>query len=317
MQKSLLLFFLFALSCGAEDPGLVNRGRNSPITGDDVSSTTPPPHRRTERHTNYHIIAVKIPDSSDAEAERIARANGFTMAGKITNLADYYLFQRDINRRDEPHGLDSEGNIEWLEEQVPREQFTRQSAGVETVEAEWKWPTDPMVEYQWHLFNPAEFPNREHNFVGNPVNIRVLPAWQAGYNGTGVIIGIVDDGLEMDHPDTHKNVKRHLCIDINDADDDPTSSESDSHGQACAGLAAAVSNEPSTPSCGVGVAYGAKLAGIRLLGAWTTDADEANALGHACNGLNNDGENVISIYTNSFFIMFEIIHSNFGFNKSC
>lgn len=51
----------------------------------------------------------------------------------------------------------------------------------------------------------------------------------------------------------------------------------DQHGTRCAGEIAAVPNDV----CGVGVAYGSKIAGVRILSAPISDADEAAALNYA------------------------------------
>jgi hypothetical protein len=33
------------------------------------------------------------------------------------------------------------------------------------------------------------------------VHLNVLPAWERGVNGDGVLVAIVDDGMQADHPD--------------------------------------------------------------------------------------------------------------------
>jgi kexin len=53
--------------------------------------------------------------------------------------------------------------------------------------------------------------------------------------------------------------------------------DDDLHGTRCAGEIAAVKNDV----CGLGVAYGAGVAGIRILSASISDADEASALNYA------------------------------------
>ena len=62
------------------------------------------------------------------------------------------------------------------------------------------------------------------------------------------------------------------------------------HGTSCAGV---ISMTRNNSVCGVGVAYNAKLAGIRLLsGASLFDSTEARALGHATDK--------VDIYSNSW-----------------
>jgi subtilisin family serine protease len=82
-----------------------------------------------------------------------------------------------------------------------------------------------------------------------------------------------------------------MSYDFNDDDNDPEPYRSDGHGTSAAGTAAA--SEDS--NCGVGVAYEANLIGLRLLGAWTTDAEEARALCHLC-----DEDESVHIYSNSW-----------------
>jgi len=38
--------------------------------------------------------------------------------------------------------------------------------------------------------------------------MNVLPAWQKGFTGRGVVVTILDDGIEKDHPDLKKNYVR-------------------------------------------------------------------------------------------------------------
>lgn len=35
--------------------------------------------------------------------------------------------------------------------------------------------------------------------------MNVIPAWQQGITGKGVVVTILDDGLESDHPDIEQN----------------------------------------------------------------------------------------------------------------
>ncbi|XP_071161252.1 furin-like isoform X1 [Mytilus edulis] len=139
--------------------------------------------------------------------------------------------------------------------------------------------TDTQWSNLWHL-NGNILPS-----------MKVSEAWGLGYNGSGIIIGIVDDGLQTDHSDLDENVDTTIDKDVYDDDDDPSPSSAwDSHGTNVGGLVAA---EINNGDCTVGVAHQATLVGIRILGPGTvTDSQEAEALGWQ---LSN-----IDIYSNSW-----------------
>lgn len=65
--------------------------------------------------------------------------------------------------------------------------------------------------------------NRDVNFrdqwyldVNNP--LRVRDAWRMGYTGKGVVVTIIDDGLEWNHTDLIRNYDPTASIDINGRD---------------------------------------------------------------------------------------------------
>ncbi|KAG0241300.1 pheromone processing endoprotease [Actinomortierella wolfii] len=126
--------------------------------------------------------------------------------------------------------------------------------------------TDPGFKYQWHL----------HNTV-NEHDINVTGVWEQGINGTGVNVAIIDDGLDANSKDLSENYFAEGSWDFNDHTATPLPRLSDDlHGTRCAGEIAAARNDV----CGVGVAYGAKVAGIRILSGQITDVDEAAALNY-------------------------------------
>ncbi len=138
--------------------------------------------------------------------------------------------------------------------------------------------------YQWHLRNTGQSPG----VAGTDVN--VTTTWDT-YTGTGIRIGIVDDGLEVAHPDLSPNADTVNDHDWNDGTpDDPTGNpSSDTHGTACAGVAGARGNNGAGTS---GSAPNATLVGLRLIAAAVTDAQEAEAL-----TWRND---LIHLYSNSW-----------------
>ncbi len=129
-------------------------------------------------------------------------------------------------------------------------------------------PDDSLFGDQWHLQNTGQsggLPGADLNVVG---------VWDSVL-GTGVVIAIVDDGLQYTHPDLADNYRADLSYDFNDNDPDPAPGPVDKHGTAVAGLAGAVGFNGLGVS---GVAPDVFLAGLRLISAAISDADEAAAL---------------------------------------
>ena len=147
-----------------------------------------------------------------------------------------------------------------------------------------KWtPNDSLFGDQWHLQNTGQ---TNGGVSGEDVNI--TGAWN-NYRGSGVVIGIVDDGLDWNHADLDNYYADTLDYDFCNNDGDPTPSSNDGHGTSAAGVAAAAGNN----SIGVsGAAPLASLAGLQLISCSTTDTREGNALSHE--------RQSIDIYSNSW-----------------
>ncbi|KNC76516.1 hypothetical protein, variant, partial [Sphaeroforma arctica JP610] len=112
-------------------------------------------------------------------------------------------------------------------------------------------------------------------------DLRVIPLWEQGVTGKGVVVTVVDDGIEHTHPDLSRQYDAAASYDLNSMDDDPFPREEDpinKHGTRCSGEIAA---QEDNDVCGVGVAYNARIGGIRLIDGDVTDVLEAKALGHA------------------------------------
>ncbi|KAF4973111.1 hypothetical protein FZEAL_9420 [Fusarium zealandicum] len=124
---------------------------------------------------------------------------------------------------------------------------------------------DPIFTEQWHLYNAVQ--------KGHDVNVTGL--WLDGITGQNVTVAVVDDGLDMHSDDLKPNYFAEGSWDFNDNDPEPAPELADDrHGTRCAGEVAAARNDV----CGVGVAYDAKVAGLRILSKLISDADEAEAL---------------------------------------
>ena len=106
--------------------------------------------------------------------------------------------------------------------------------------------------------------------------MNVQQAWSEGVSGKGVVVTILDDGIERANPDLVANYDPEASYDVNQNDNDPTPRydliDSNRHGTRCAGEVAATANNSV---CSVGVAFGAGIGGVRMLDGDVTDAVEA------------------------------------------
>ena len=115
-------------------------------------------------------------------------------------------------------------------------------------------PTDPLFTFQWHLQNTGQT-------GGTPgVDINVVPVWD-DYTGNGVVIGVVDTGVEYIHPDLAAGYNSTLDHDALSGDDDAFAGPGERHSTAVSGTIVASADN----NIGVaGVAYGAEVAGFRM-----------------------------------------------------
>jgi subtilisin-like proprotein convertase family protein/subtilisin family serine protease len=149
-------------------------------------------------------------------------------------------------------------------------------------------PNDTLFSSQWHLKNTGQGGGK----VGFDMN--VTPVWD-NYKGQGIKIGIVDDGLQIVHPDLATNADTTNHYDWNDSPHDTNPAPStavgveDYHGTSVGGVAAARGNNNLGVS---GVAPEATLVGFRLISDATTDQDDAEAM--------NRSKDVIHIKNNSW-----------------
>jgi subtilisin family serine protease len=101
-------------------------------------------------------------------------------------------------------------------------------------------PNDPLFVNEWHIRG------RGQNGAKKASDAKITPVWEQRdssgnlIRGTGVTIGITDDGFQMDHPDLAANNIASLGYDFgtDQAGGDPVYT-SDNHGTAVAGVAAA------------------------------------------------------------------------------
>ncbi|XP_021029864.2 proprotein convertase subtilisin/kexin type 4 isoform X3 [Mus caroli] len=198
------------------------------------------------------------------EAERLARKFGFVNLGQIFPDDQYFhLRHRGVAQQSlTPHWghrlrLKKDPKVRWFEQQTLRRRVKRSLVV----------PSDPWFSKQWYM-------NKE---IQQDLNI--LKAWNQGLTGRGVVISILDDGIEKDHPDLWANYDPLASYDFNDYDPDPqpryTPNDENRHGTRCAGEVSATANNGF---CGAGVAFNARIGGVRMLDGAITDIVEAQSL---------------------------------------
>ncbi|NOY61689.1 MAG: S8 family serine peptidase [Gammaproteobacteria bacterium] len=150
--------------------------------------------------------------------------------------------------------LHAVAEVAWFDQQVAVQRDSRFIPG------EWV-PSNN----QWYLKNSGQ----SAGTVGEDINVET--AWDSA-TGSGIVIGIVDDGVESTHPDLAANYDASLSNNFNSP-----AAGLNLHGTAVAGLAAAVADNGV---CGVGVAFDSQIADLQLTAAPATESDVVAALSY-------------------------------------
>ena len=144
-----------------------------------------------------------------------------------------------------------EGQLAILQQELYR--AMQQSAGSTNYDmAEMAIPTDPLLNKQWHLINTGQqvgSPDFQNIFAVAGEDIGVGGAWNMGYTGEGVKVGVFElSTFQTTHPDLQSNVDSNLSFLLGPPLGD--------HATAVAGLIGAVANNGIG---GSGVAPGSTL----------------------------------------------------------
>uniref|UniRef100_A0A3Q3X320 Uncharacterized protein n=1 Tax=Mola mola TaxID=94237 RepID=A0A3Q3X320_MOLML len=244
-----------------------------------LSFTSPPCKARI--YTNHW--AVRIAGGADV-AGRIADKYGYRNMGQIGNLKDHYHFfhSRTIKRstlssRGRHSFISMEPKVEWIQQQVVKRRIKR----------DYK-PAPPLsLSSPAHsniFYNDAKWSSMWYIHCNDDVHncqsdMNIMGAWKRGYTGKNVVVTILDDGIERNHPDLFQNYDPQASFDVNGNDMDPMprydASNENKHGTRCAGEVAAAANNSH---CIVGIAYNARIGGVRMLDGDVTDMVEAKSL---------------------------------------
>ncbi|CEG80867.1 Putative Proprotein convertase PC7 (Fragment) [Rhizopus microsporus] len=282
------------------------RPKDNPIRNPNPSPDTPPPSPKMspqdakyigKREPNREYYTLHVPQGESEAAEQIAQQLDVRFEGQVGELDTYYMVsapREAIQKRDGQDGIVTKfhqykqyyeslslskrqeqawAKVQSIDKQIPKRRVKRGPLPILTpkervVDAQVSLGIkDPLFDKQWHLINQRD--------PGNDINITGV--WKQGITGKGVTVVILDDGLDYNSTDLADNFYAEGSYDFNDHEPLPTPKLwDDTHGTRCAGQIAAVRNN----ACGVGIAYDAKIAGVRILSGDLTDADEALALNY-------------------------------------
>ena len=239
---------------------------------------------------------------TDAEIKEFGDNHDLTYVGAILDKYHKFTHRRIRRRSAEKHEFEFDESVAWFEQQKVKSRQKRDFI-----------PHDPMYKDMWYL-NP-DFVDKGVKRTqpgGETRHMNITFAWDRGYSGKGVVVSILDDGIEMTHPDLKVNYDPKASWDVNSNDDDPTphynsrndrlfksltassfsnkqmeppitdfligyTKEINRHGTRCAGQVGATADNNV---CVPGIAYNAKVGGVRMLDGEVSDAVEARSIGH-------------------------------------
>ncbi|KAJ7305261.1 hypothetical protein JRQ81_011176 [Phrynocephalus forsythii] len=204
----------------------------------------------------------------DRQADQLAQEAGLVNLGRIGELRGHYLLGYRPDSAITDVGL--EAIQQSVEAAFAKHEGVRWHAQQRLLKRSKRALqfNDPKFPQQWHL-NNRKSPGMDINVTG---------IWERNVTGQGVTVVVVDDGVEHTVKDIQPNYSPEGSYDLNSNDPDPMphpdEENGNHHGTRCAGEIAAVSNNSF---CAVGVAYGSRIAGIRVLDGPLTDSMEAVA----------------------------------------
>ncbi|XP_066931193.1 furin-like [Clytia hemisphaerica] len=216
------------------------------------------------------FLALKVQGGHE-NARQIAQDSGLYYHGQVGSLDDWYIFKqvpptegqhRRVRRSilNEIVGkLSSFKNVDFVDSQILLKRSRRDLVF-----------DDPLYSHQWNLHGKYSSTDT------CTYNINVTTLWRQNITGKNVVVTVVDDGVEHRHKDIVGNYDADASFDYNSNDKDPTprptSNNINKHGTRCAGQIAGSANNSV---CGIGVAYNAKIGGIRMFDGPYVDSIEA------------------------------------------
>ncbi|GLD66998.1 proprotein convertase subtilisin/kexin type 6 [Lates japonicus] len=166
-------------------------------------------------YTNHWAVRIS---GGPEHADQIAAKYGYLNLGQIGSLEDHYHFHHSrVVRRAAyslkgPHSfIHMDPKVDWAQQQIVKPRVKRYAQS----DANFIHFNDPKWSNMWYI-HCNDKTSRCHS------EMNILSAWQRGYTGKNVVVTILDDGIERNHPDLAQNYDHLASYDVNGNDHDPT-----------------------------------------------------------------------------------------------
>uniref|UniRef100_A0A8C0Q2W8 Neuroendocrine convertase 2 n=1 Tax=Canis lupus familiaris TaxID=9615 RepID=A0A8C0Q2W8_CANLF len=150
--------------------------------------------------TNHFL--VELHQGGEEEARQVAAEHGFGVRKLPFTEGLYHFYHNGLAKAKRRRSLHHKQQLERdprVKMALQQEGFNRKKRGYRDINEIDINMNDPLFTKQWYLINTGQAD-------GTPgLDLNVAEAWELGYTGKGVTIGIMDDGIDYLHPDLASN----------------------------------------------------------------------------------------------------------------
>jgi subtilisin family serine protease len=176
---------------------------------------------------DYETLDYLAIQTTDKHLTALSQDYNLTLVKRIAQLDNYYLFSQPKKLKRHVSGLlqdfssDSRysylsvisNRIQWSEHQIPQKRLFKRVPPTNsdrplvnsTQIAHDLGIVDPGFDQQWHLINKDQ--------KGHDLNLTGV--WLQGITGKGVVVTLLDDGVDYEHPDLKNNFFAEGSYDFN------------------------------------------------------------------------------------------------------
>nr|XP_060479916.1 neuroendocrine convertase 2 [Panthera onca] len=166
--------------------------------------------------TNHFL--VELHKGGEEEARQVAAEHGFGVRKLPFTDGLYHFYHNGLAKAKRRRSLHHKQQLERdprVKMALQQEGFDRKKRGYRDINEIDINMNDPLFTKQWYLINTGQAD-------GTPgLDLNVAEAWELGYTGKGVTIGIMDDGIDYLHPDLASNYNAEASYDFSGNDPYP------------------------------------------------------------------------------------------------